>query len=213
MTTFKFYSKQDLTLLLGLRASTPRQLLSGLRKVPDSSIYHHTHHFLQRHHFFTPEPSNDFSLWAQSGVNDRALAERLSSIDIVHFRSIAELRESLILVFESHVASSGDDRPVTAGLEFHFMSSQTYVFPTPYAANTIREFISALQHVSVSTLYHHMFDARLRLGRDENDFSAWFRSLGHEDLADDVRALDPYAYTLDNLRRRLLILLRPYDRT
>ena len=213
MTEFNFYSKQDLTFLLGIRASTARQLAAELHKIPDSSIYHHTHHFLQRHHFFTPEPSNDLALWAQSGLNDSTLGEKLASIDIIQYHSIGDLRNELIRILDEHVAGSDNRLTAPAGLEFYFMSSQTYVFPTPFRVKTLREFISALQHVSVSSLYHHMFDARLRLGRGENDFSTWFRDMGHGPLADEVRALDPYAYTLENLRRRMLIMLRPYDRS
>ena len=212
MTEFRFYSKQDLTFLLAVRASTARQLLAGLQKVPDSSVYHHTHHFLQRHHFFTPEPSNDFAVWAKTGLNDRSLAEQLSSIDIVQYDTIAGVREAIVGILERHISDGGERLTAPDGIEFHFMSSQTYVFPTPFTVRSLREFVSALQHVSVSSLYHHMFDARLRLGRGENDFSAWFRGLGLDALANEVRSLDPYAYTLETLRRRLLILLRPYDR-
>lgn len=212
MTEFRFHSKQDLTFLLAVRASTARQLLAGLQKVPDSAVYHHTHHFLQRHHFFTPEPSNDFAIWAKTGLNDRTLAEKLSSIDIVQYESIGGVRDALVAVLERHVAEGGERLTAPDGYEFHFMSSRTYVFPTPFVARSVREFVSALQHVTVSSLYHHMFDARLRLRRGESDFSAWFRGLGLEALANEVRTLDPYAYTLETLRRRLLILLRPYDR-
>jgi hypothetical protein len=64
----------------------------------------------------------------------------------------------------------------------------------------------------VASLYYHVFDAHLRLENGENDFSRWFRSLTLEGLADEVSRLDPYAYTLEGLRKRLLVLVETYDK-
>jgi hypothetical protein len=50
-----------------------------------------------------------------------------------------------------------------------------------------------------------MFDARLRLERADNDFSRWLEhSLSEAQLAEAFRKVDPYTYTWDGLRRRLL---------
>jgi hypothetical protein len=56
-----------------------------------------------------------------------------------------------------------------------------------------------------------MFDSRLRLGRGENDFSAWFRDIGKPELADKVRTLDPYLSTLEGLRAQIKALVKKYD--
>ena len=66
--------------------------------------------------------------------------------------------------------------------------------------------------MSINSLYYHMFDAKLRLERGENDFSAWFRGLGLEALAREMHSLDPYTYTLEGLRKRIMVLGRAYDR-
>jgi len=53
---FRFYTRLHLSELTGLRAATLQQLLELIRKVPGSSIYHHTHRFLQQHQYLSPEP-------------------------------------------------------------------------------------------------------------------------------------------------------------
>jgi hypothetical protein len=83
--------------------------------------------------------------------------------------------------------------------------------PTPFSASTLREFLDTLQRVSVSSLYYHVFDARLRLGQNENDFSRWFRDLGLARLADDVARVDPYTHTLEGLRNTILARGKKYD--
>ena len=212
MTDFQFYTKLDQTIMLGMRARDVAGLLEGIRTVPSSSIYHHTHRFLQQHHYLSPEPPNDFAYWITEVLNDAALGERLSSIDIVQFHSIGDLRKNLIDLIKSYVDEGGDTIRCHPGQEFHFMASQTFVIRTAYAARSLREFADNLQRVSVGCIYYHMFDARLRLEQDDNDFSRWFQELGNRRLAEEVRQLDPYTHTLEGLRKRLLVLVRQYDR-
>lgn len=208
MSEFRFYSKLDLTILVGRRAKNGRQLLEGLRHVPESSIYFHTHKFLLQYHYITPVPPNDFAQWAITSLNDDLLGERLSSIDVVRYDSLTALKESIIKVVEEHVSENGSRRECPPGEEFHFMASQAFIIPTPIVVRTLEEFAAHLEHVSLNSLYHHMFDARLRLGRGENDFSAWFRGIGKEGLAEEVQKLDPYLHTLEGLRKRLEVLVR-----
>jgi hypothetical protein len=211
MNEFRFYSKLDLTILLKKKAKTSGQLLECLKEVPDTSIYFHTHLFLLHYHYLTPVPPNDFAQWALTSLNDDILGEKLSSIDIIRFDSIAELRKRIIEVVETHVAENGGKRESPDGEEFHFMASQSFIFPTPILAQSLSEFRTHLEQVSLNSLYHHMFDARLRLGRGENDFSAWFRGIGKPELADEVMRLDPYVHTLEGLRKRIEVLVHRYE--
>ncbi|MFA5089168.1 MAG: DUF5752 family protein, partial [Candidatus Omnitrophota bacterium] len=51
----------------------------------------------------------------------------------------------------------------------------------------------------------HVFEARLRLERGNNDFSNWIDySLGDKELADQFTRLDPYTQTLEGLRKSLI---------
>ena len=211
MDAFNFNTKLDQTLLLGVRANTIEELLAGVKSVPDSSIYFHTHRFLNQHQYLSPEPPNDFAYWVSNILGDDVLGERLWSVDIVRFNSIHELRQNLITILESYLASAPRKIQSQEGEEFHFMASRTFVLPTRHAARDLKEFAEVLGKVSIQSIYFHVFDAKLRLKHGENDFSRWFSSLGKTELADASRRLDPYSHTLDGLRHELITLVKKYD--
>lgn len=211
MQPFCFNTKCDQTLLLGLKVRNIPGLLDGIRRVPDAAIYYHTHRFLQQHHYLSPEPPNDFAYWVTDVMGDAALGEELSSVDIVHFSSIGELRATFIEILERSVESTEHVSLSPRGEDFHFMASRLYVLSTGLCARDLKEFLAILERVSIASIYYHVFDAKLRLGRGQNDFSAWFRDLGYDDLADEMARLDPYTYTLEGLRHTILTLGRDYD--
>jgi hypothetical protein len=212
MHEFLFRTKHDQTILLGVKARDAGELLEAIKTVPKSSIYHHTHRFLHQHHYLSPEPANDFAYWMTEVINDASLGEALSSVNAIQFHSIAELRNRLVELIDTHLSSNGEMNGCPRGEEFHFMSSQTFAFATPYVAHNLPEFMDYLQKVSVNSLYYHIFDARLRLEQEENDFSMWFRALGKHQLADEVLRLDPYTHTLEGLRKRILVMVRKHDK-
>ena len=78
------------------KATTLMELLEAIRTCPESTIFQHTFQTLAEHHFISSGFSNDFSHWAFASCNEVELAERLASIDVREFTSIATLRERLI---------------------------------------------------------------------------------------------------------------------
>ena len=208
---FQFITKLDLTTLLGIKARNVAELLKYLQRVPDASVYYHTHRFLQQHHYLSPEPPNDFAYWIGEVLNDAVLAESISSVDIIRFHSIHDLRAAFITLIQKYIEAADTIHDCPKGEEFHFMASQTFAIRTPYRASTLREFREHLEKVTINSLYYHIFDARMRLQQDENDFSSWFREIGKVELADEIRRLDPYTYTLEGLRKRLLVMARKHD--
>jgi hypothetical protein len=208
---FQFHTKLDQTILLGIKASTPSELLEGIRRVPRSSIYYHTHHFLQQHHYLSPEPPNDFAYWVSEMVNNPSLGEQLSSIDIIQFHKVSDIRSRFEEILVSHLSEGKESMASPPGEEFHFMASQTFALKTPYTAHNLSEFREILQKVTINSLYYHIFDAKLRLEKEENDFSLWFRTLGKTALADDVLHLDPYTLTLEGLRMRIVDMVGRHD--
>ncbi len=72
---FRFFTRMHLKELTGLRARNLRELADVLKKAPDSVVYYHTHHFLEEHHYLTPEPANDFALWVSDALGDEVLGE------------------------------------------------------------------------------------------------------------------------------------------
>ncbi len=210
MSTFQFMTKSDLPILLGRKARNATELHAGLREVPGMSVYFHTHRFLQQHHYLSPEPPNDFAYWVTNVLNDDILGERLSSIDIMQFISVEEIRQRILTILEEYLASAERKIDCPRGEEFHFMSCQTFASPTPYVASSLAEFREMLEKVSIDSIYYHMFDARMRPELGNNDFSIWIRDMGFPGLAAEIQSLDPYSRTLEGLRRAIIKLVEDH---
>ena len=68
--------------------------------------------------------------------------------------------------------------------------------------------MEALKKVSIHSIFFHMFESKLRLGKSTNDFSLWFETaLEDKDLARKIAGLDPYVYTLEGLRTKIIQLI------
>jgi hypothetical protein len=209
--TFQFKTKADLKLLLGKKAKNVEELLEGMKTIPDSSIYCHTHRLLQSHRITSPEPPNDFAYWAANMLNDEWLGEQLASVDIVQFQSSSMLRKKFIQILENYLQVRPTAEECPPGQEFHFMANQTFVLSTPYSASTLTAFRETLERISIHSLRYHMFDTRLQLGKPQNDFAEWAAQLGHADLARELSQLDPYTRTLEGLRRTIIEAVRRYE--
>jgi hypothetical protein len=205
---FRFYSRQNLTYLTGRKARNLTELLAGIAAANVSSIYHHTHHFLVRHEFLSPEPPNDYAYWTTNILQERVLGEELASIDMSEFRDLESIRARIIEVINRFKDQNVGrfDRNAPSGEEFHFMDAQSFVFPTPFIARDLVEFRECLDRVSIHSIYFHVFEARLRTGT--SDLSLWLSSsLEEEELAMEFLRFDPYTQTLENLRRTLVDLV------
>jgi len=206
---FIFYSRLHLKELTGLRADTVSELLEHIKSVPGSCIYHHTHHFLQQHQFSVPMASNDFAYWVSEVLGDDLLGEQLSSVDTVQSGSIRELREQFIDIIERQIEAHPTITNLRApeGESFYFMKSKSFIFPTDLRATSLRKFVTCLRRVSLTTIYYHIFESRLRFENPTNDFSNWLQSqLGEKELAEKISLLEPYTYSLEGLRRKLVSL-------
>lgn len=204
---FRFYTQLHIEELTGLKAGNLSELVSILKDVPDSVVYYHTHHFVEKYQYLTPQPANEFALWISDVVGDEILAEKLSNIDTFEFSTIGELRERIIAVINEELSTRGDGRTAFEGREFHFIKPVSVILPTPYIAHDLREFVEALRKVSIDSLYFHIFESRLRLHRGVNDFSIWLQDcLDEREMADKISVLDPYNYTLEGLRSVIIQL-------
>ncbi|MEW6087590.1 MAG: DUF5752 family protein [bacterium] len=204
---FRFYTRLHLTELTGLKAANLEQMAELVKHVPGSSIYHHTHRFLQQHQYLSPEPPNDFAYWVTEILGDDDLGERLASIDTVQFSTIRSLREKIIYVMEDYIKNNPSvrNRFADANEEFHFIKSISFILPTNYFAYNLREFADILGKITIDSIYFHIFEARLRLEKGVNDFSNWVENaIGDKKLAGKISKLDPYTYTLEALRKKLI---------
>ena len=87
------------------------------------------------------------------------------------------------------------------------MGCKTFILPTPYVAHDLEEFKEILKKITRSSLYFHIFEARMRLKNTDNDFSRWLRGLGKERFAAEISRLDPYTYTLEGLREEIISII------
>lgn len=207
---FYFYTRVHLPELTGLKARNITELVHHLKTVPGSVIYHHTHHFLEQHQYLSPEPPNDFAYWVSSALNDPKLAEKLSSINTCDFSTIRALREKIIETIERHLKGSKTAlKEVDEGREFYFIKSISFIFPTKQTASTLEEFAAILEQVSINTIYFHMFEAKLRLEKETNDFSLWLETeLKEKELVRKISKLDPYTHTMEGLRKKIIGFIR-----
>jgi len=199
---FHFYTRQNLIYLTGKKAKNISELLAGIKELPLSSIYHHTHHYLEQFEFLTPEPPNDYAYWIKDILQDRLLGEEIASLDLRQFSTLEEIRNKIIEIIEASVERNAESlqRSAPPGEEFYFKKARSFIFPTKYISNNLNEFLECLKNVSIYSIYYHVFESRLR--GSNNDFSTWLASsLNETELAREFLRLDPYSQTLDNLRK------------
>lgn len=209
---FHFYTRLNQTELLGKKARNLVELLEGIKSVPDSSIYHHTHRFIQQHHYMSPQPPNDFADWITDVLNEDALGEKMASVDVIEFQKIKGLRKKFIEIVSDYLKENKKVRDCPDNQEFHFMACRTFVLPTTYVARSVKQFRQILKKVSIHSLYFHIFEARMRLEKKDNDFSRWLRDLGERSLASKISKLDPYSYTLEALRKEIISIIDKENR-
>ncbi len=213
---FRFSTRLHLSELTGLKAKNLREFLRLLKTVKGSCIYYHTHRYLQQHQYLSPEPPNDFAYWVTKSLNEEQLGEMLASIDTIQFSTIRSLREKIVSTVSDYAKAHPTSRKKFAdpGDEFHFIKALSFVIPTNHIANDLKEFADILEKITIDSIYFHVFEARLRLEKGENDFSNWIEmSVGDADLAKSISRLDPYTYTLDNLRNTMIKMIRKRIKT
>lgn len=208
-TPFDFKSAAHLLFIERERASTIDELLPALRSCPEESIFQHTFRTLEEHHFIKEGFSNDFAHWAYTELGEVGLGERLASLDVREFTSLAALRARLIEVVEDFATEDPKARKRIADTPFYFCSSKIIVLATQRSAANLAEFIEGLKQVSLHSIHYHFIEARLRRKLESNDFSIWLlRDLGLERESSLLNQIDIYTSTLEGVRRKIVQILQ-----
>jgi hypothetical protein len=207
MKEFQFNSCIEIKELLGKKADDIAELAELIDEVPDDCIYFHTHSYFLRHYYLVGPYPNDFANWAAIQVRDKALGEKLSSINPGYYNNMNSLRADLIEIIDQHLHELKSIPTVTAGQPFYFMSSHIIEVPIHAHASTLAEFRNALASVDAGAIYNHFFESRTRERKGQSDFSAWMKEvLKIDDLAHAIEHIDAYMYSLEGLRTRMLAL-------
>jgi hypothetical protein len=171
-------------------------------------IHHHLFRAALSHRYGAWDHPNDFSAWAATGLGDPVLAEKLSSLEPFRRGDIEEAREAIIDIVEEHLETVATVPWARPGFAFHFASGMYFALPGQREAWTLEEFREGIAQIPLSSLYYHFHEARLRGEDDEDDFSSWLTAeLGRVDLAERLRGIDFYLFSLEELRLRVVGIL------
>lgn len=209
--SFKFYLEYYLPVLIGRKASNIYELIEGIKAVPDASIYYHTHKFLKQHRYLVPEPPNDFAYWIRNVLTQPKLSEMIAGINIAGYNNLEDLRKKMLEIFNSN-GIAGYEINCLKGFEFQFMSCKTFWFKYKYEPVNLKEFYEILKKIDISVFYASIFSSKLRRGKQKNDFSEWFDTIGETELSEQVTRIDPYTLTLEGLRKKILNLILKYGK-
>ena len=206
--SFTFLGCLELREILGRRARDERELMEGLEQIPAGSIYYHTHSIFLRHPRIAGGYPNDFANWVATQVGDKGLAERLAVVDPYRFATVEELREELVSVVESHIATLQPVPRCVFGDPFFFVQSHVFEVPTGLEARTLSEFRRCLAEADLSTVYLHTLHARVRGEVAGGDFAHWVgQELGLDSLAGAIGRINPYLGGLEQIRGETLRLI------
>jgi hypothetical protein len=205
---FIFYTTAHVVELTGRTARTLTELRDGIRQVTGSSIFHHTFGALRDRPFAAYRYTSDFARWTAEVLQDWPVAERLAFMDPTEFPSIRELRERILQVIDDRLMEEGETVPAPPGREFYFSQSISLIYPVGQEARTLAELAEGIQRASGRSLFFHLVEARLRIGRCTNDLSCWLiDSLEAPELAGRLDRLDLLVPSAEDLRHQVLAAL------
>jgi hypothetical protein len=205
---FVFYSTAHIIELTGRSARSLAELRAGIAAVTGSSIFHHTFGALQDRFFAAQRFTSDFARWAVEALQDWAVAERLALMHPTEFPSVRALRERILQVIDDRLGAGDPPAPASPGREFRFSQSISLIYPAGYQAATLAELREGIRRASDRTLFFHLIEARLRIGRCTTDLSCWLADeLSSRHLADRLDRLDFFVPSTDELRAQVLASL------
>lgn len=209
---FEFKQCISIVKSTGNQAKNIRELRNIISKIGDESIFHHVHQYFFKGHML--EYTNDFSQWAGESLEERALAERLSSIDPYTFATVNGVRKELLREIDNFLYEFPEPRDVLRGNEFYFNETVSIVYPVGVKTKNLAEFLVAIEYIDAGSIYYHFYDSRVRLGEGiVDDFSRWIEhTLGRKKIADEIRSIDPFMHSIESIREHILQIIEDYVR-
>ena len=196
----------------GQKAKNLSELRKLISTVGNECIFHHVYQYFLKGHIL--EYTNDFAEWAGETLEERALSERLASIDPYTFTSVTGVRKELLREIDAFLGSFPSPRDVVSGNEFYFNETVNLVFPIGIKANNLAEFLVAIEHIDAGSIYYHFYDSRVRLGEGiMDDFSMWIEhTLGRKTVAEKIRSIDPFMHSIESIREHIKEIVEEYVR-
>ncbi len=205
---FKFYFESGIISYTSIRADSLNSFYSGLQKVSESSIFYHLHHAYFRRHFTTADYMNDFARWIWINIGDKSISEKIAMINPFLFDSIKAIRKRLLKDLKEYIGSGEQFPRVPFDKEFYFLELRSFIHPTGFEAKDLKEFKRGIERISISGLFYHLIDSRIRIGRKTNDFSQWLATeLSEHEKAEKIAQLNLFSLNLWDIRNEIISIL------
>lgn len=187
-----------LNIATGIRAQNLKELKDKLTNIHSESIHYHFWAKKLRPGFEEPEYNNDFATWAYKNLHNNKLAERLSLINPGMFSNIEDLRSKIVEVANLSLEESKTSINAKEGEKFQFTRSEVVLFDTKFAISNPEELVDVLPNLPLGCIYFHFIYSK----NDTGDISSWLSQFDskHNNLTDQISKLDPYFFTLSEIR-------------
>lgn len=202
---FKFMECAVLPLATGISAQNLRELYSGLKKVPDSSIYFHFWGRMLRPHISESEFNNDFASWTNNSLRDFSLAEALSAINPVKFQDFNNIRSLILNILEKNIEKEDFLSWKKSERDFHFIACKKLMFKTDKEISRLDDFSEAVKETSRESFFYHFIDGRRRSPECKDDFTLWLEQFPDKttELRKKLKKVDSYLFSLTELQRQV----------
>jgi hypothetical protein len=209
---FEFKQCVSIVKSTGQSAKNLSELRRLIARIDDESIFHHVYQYFLKGHML--EYTNDFAEWAGESLEERALSERLTSIDPYTLKTVANVRKELLREIDAFLNDFPEPHDVISGNEFYFNETVNLAFPVGIKTKNLAEFLVAIEHIDAGSIYYHFYDSRVRLGEGVvDDFSRWIEhTLFRKKIADKIRTLDPFMHSIESIRNHIRVILEEYVR-
>jgi hypothetical protein len=186
----------------GRRAGTLDELLRLLITADPDAIAFHLHREFLQVKFAHAEWPNDFAYWAARVLGDEVLGERLANLRAAGHPDLSSVQHELARAVAEHCVAYPEaaHARVPAGREFNLCNAVKFVMTTGRAARSLAELQSGVAEVEASSLFYHLFESRREIVRFVDE------ELHDAPLAERLRRFDPYMFSLEQARARLLKL-------
>ena len=197
-----------LNIATGIRAQNLKELRDQLLTIHPESIYYHFWAKKLRPGFEEPEYNNDFATWAYKNLHDNKTAERLSLINPGMFSNIEEIRSKLIEVVNLSLKESKSSINAKENEKFQFTRSDIVLFDTGHLISNPEELAEILPTLSLGSIYFYFICTE----DTSEDISSWLSQFGskYEKLAEQTTKLDPYFFTLSEIRTKVSQIFKDY---
>ncbi len=211
MSDFTFYKARYQFELTGKSARDISELISVIKEVDESSIFHHIYHALLDYHFLPIEYPNDFAYWIADVLHEPALAERLADPDLRDIHDLDALRARIVDITEDYLATHDVSGRAGVGQEFHFIKSISVIFPTRHVASNISEALEVLKVIDLDSIFYYFIASRMLGGEHYKAFSRWIFENNSHELMESLDNLYPYGFAnLNAMRVEIVKIVERY---